>query len=243
MIETFEQLSTLSELMADKIKVVSQQLLKTQQSEKFLAGALKRVEVQKRALAHQLDAQSQTMRAMSGMPHSERLHCAGMGMPVSAEERGLAAHQVEAASAWPQPQFSRTVEQQAAPSGGRTTTAGLRPHSAPSAAKSASRPVSAAQVPHYRRPEINVGAGPRRPRPLSSTSRVQTAPAVRLTGQPAGEHWRTYPAPSRGDAAVPQQMTASSEGYPRWAPPQSAALEAKFLSTRPEGRTGSQTRS
>ncbi|GAX84026.1 hypothetical protein CEUSTIGMA_g11450.t1, partial [Chlamydomonas eustigma] len=76
-VETFQQLSAFADVMANKITLVTSQLDKAKENERFLSGALKRLEVQKQALAVELEHKNRVMRDMCGQPRKQRPQSAG----------------------------------------------------------------------------------------------------------------------------------------------------------------------
>lgn len=212
-----------------------------QESEKFLAQQVKRLEVQKRALASEIEHRNQLTRESAGVPLKHR--------PQSA----LLSSRTTAAG-WT---TTTTTPRPPPPAAGGNVHA-VRPQSAPysqqrATATSSSRPVSAmrssqpqlgqntgtpgrqtASSDQYRphgQPEFAKGAGPRHPEARPGSARMAAAGGegrsrqVTVTGQPSGEHWRSYGSEPRADGALFNAVAAGT----RWIPPQKMGIEASFL--------------
>ncbi|KAG1659895.1 hypothetical protein FOA52_006601 [Chlamydomonas sp. UWO 241] len=71
-VETFEQLSTLADMLAARVKTGSEQLKRSKASEKFLSAELERLQRQQRVMEGQLEERERLVRGMAGLPRKHR---------------------------------------------------------------------------------------------------------------------------------------------------------------------------
>ncbi len=71
MVETFEMLSTMGDMLASRVNRVSEQLGQSRENERILSANLKKAEARRKALEMELDKKTQLLRDLSGIPRKQ----------------------------------------------------------------------------------------------------------------------------------------------------------------------------
>lgn len=221
-LETFEQLSTLTDIMAAKVKTSTEQLERSKANEKFLQDALGRVERQRRVLQQQVEARGRLVRDMCGVPRKARdtaaaastLDTLGPGLLLAGGGDASGRQSPAAAALSSHPQSACFASHARATGGGAAvcrqssalsqagdgtgcSATARRPTSAPQRRSAAARAPTTSRLPEHNECELGDGDGSEAssgtaPRRPLSARMQHPQRSVRFSGEPMGEHWCSF---------------------------------------------------